>query len=235
MKLTLIFGGVLLAGMASATVFDLKTDFSTTVNPNGAWRYGSEGGTVTGTTLAPGTFTLNTFSTSMFGGLYTGWTDTASDTTANTAGAVAKSNTATVTGVAVGDIVLHGAPSNASTLRFAVVRWTAPTAGTITSLTGTFGAGDTGNADVFVFNGATQLFGVTNSSANQNFSFTNIAVTAGQTFDFIVGSPSANPTNNNGNSTPTTATFNFQPVPEPTSIAALGLGAIALLRRRNRK
>lgn len=224
--LLMVLGAVACAG---AQVFDLKADFSTSSNPSGAWSYGRASSYSTSTGVSG--FTLGV-ATSLFSGKYSGWAASGDNVSQN--GTVSLANAgAGVSGVNTGDIILHpGAPPGSFT--YAVVRWTAPSAGTITSIVGQFNAADiSGTVESAVYGVGLQRFYNSNMTANSPFNISSsIGVTAGQTVDFVVGTGIDH--NNAGDSTPTMATINFTPVPEPGTIAALSLGALALIRRRKR-
>ncbi len=70
--------------------------------------------------------------------------------------------------------------------QFSVIRWTSPLEGNIT-VSGHFGAGDSGNMSYFIYkNGASALYTERNSYADGFFSV-NQDVSSGDTLDFIVG------------------------------------------------
>ena len=156
--------------VSHASTYNLTSDFSTAVNPNGAWSYGYE-------TSLNGSFALYDTILNWAGGA--SWyssTHHSSDTTPSIWIATASQN-----GVAAGETAFHPGYDGS----FSVVRWTAPMSGQF-HVTGTFGAGDSGAMSYYTaFNGSS-VDQQANDPNSYNFDFTE-NVGAGSTIDFIVG------------------------------------------------
>lgn len=205
-----IFLGVLGLSNASAdTTSVLKDDFTYTTgsNPNGAWSYGWE------QTLNSA---LNLF-TSTYG---SGWN------TGNGSNIWKNVSSSTGYGVGAGEVSLHPGSNGA----LAVIRWTAPTSGTITA-SGFFGSGDLGSMSYYISVNGTTTSQWINDAKTENFSFSQV-VSAGDKIDFIVGVGS------NGwgwGNTPLSLTIT-QAVPEPETYALMmaGLGLIGAIARRRK-
>jgi hypothetical protein len=219
---------------ASAQIYSAANDFSLASNPNGVWRYGTTGTTLTGP--------LTTFATtaSAIAGIpnWDGWMGT-QPMFGNNYPFDAKYSGATP-GTA-NDIVLlpgmltqHPAPDGA----YSVIRFTAPTTG-IYLLSAVFegrefqGQGPGTHADVHIlrngvalFNGAVNGFG---PSSDQIFA-TSLNLNASDLLDFSVGFGSDGTFL--GDTVALEATFTT--VPEPNSIILLGIPAVLLGLRRRR-
>jgi hypothetical protein len=204
----------------AAGPWTLASGFSTDTNPSGAWSWGQSD--------AAGD--LGSFTAFAWHGTTTDYGMPVWSATTNgyQTGANFWKNTtsSTYAGVLPGEISFH--PGSDS--HMAVVRWTAPAAGSIT-VTGAFGAGDLGNVDVHVIktNGAGivtgDLFDVLNTPSTQNFNLTT-TVTVGSTIDFDLGNADGWSYDN----TPLAATI----TPEPATLTLLALGGAAVVARRRK-
>lgn len=205
----------LASAFSQAQVWDLKQDFSTTQNPNGAWTYGKYD--------TSGVFSANTAGN--FLGLATGWVGDDQDRPF-----VGRVDNA-FNGVDVGQIMFHvdyaGTPHP-----YAGTRWTSPITGTV-DVTATFYAGDSETVSEFVSMNANTFIAQSFDQAGDWTVTFSQAVNAGDFLDFFIGP------NGNGaasfTSTPVDIHISNGVVPEPASMAALGLGALGLVRRRRVK
>jgi len=196
---------LLAVGTAQAKIWSLQDDFSTTSNPNGDWSYGhSDNG-----------FTL-----------YTTHNSSTWSTSSNEA-CIWKNLGGTNLGVLPGEVALHPALHGEQS----IARWTSPLVGSIT-VTGTFGAGDTGKVDTLIYLtsgvGAPQLlFSVYDTPISQPFNLTPL-VGVGDRLDFIVGRGTDGYASDN---TPLALTI----TPEPATLSLLALGGLTALGLRKRK
>ena len=148
-------------------IYDVTTDFSTTNNPNGAWSLGW--------TSTPGQ-SQSLLSKTMSQNGAVGFTD-------DIGGGNIWKNAASYTqfGVAPGEVSMHPGPTTYTDLR-----WTAPEKAQIT-ITGYFGAGDSGRMSYFIYNNTDSIFQALNTYDNsQNFNIIR-NVNKGDTIDFLVG------------------------------------------------
>jgi hypothetical protein len=219
-KLIAVSVGLLAIAPASqAASYDPATDFSTTTNPNGVWTYGSSttlGGTY-GTFVKNGTFDgLNYWQE---GTGTPGNSDALPWIAVNPSSSTVDYSTLHVN---PGELTLHPGVTG----HYAVLRFTAPTAGQYDVNSDFFGQDSVGptTTDVHVLvNGTTTFNGLINDYRTTFASFHQIvSLTQGETVDFAVGLGS------NGtyfyDSTGLKATITA--VPEPSTIMA---GALLLL------
>jgi hypothetical protein len=207
------------ARVGAELVWDVANDFSASSNPTGVWSYGwkaTPGGTLN---LYD---TVGRFSENMGSEL---WMDSshADDAYRHTPDVYKNFGPTTAYGVLPGEVAIHPSWLNEPS----VIRWTSPITGQI-SVTGSFGAGDSGAMSYFIYVGNTQIFYKPLDPGSEPFSFTQ-AVTAGTTIDFMVGEAYWY------GSTPLHATIQELPtVPIPGAIFlfAPGLAAIMLLRKK---
>lgn len=215
--------GVLLTSVAfAAPVYNPVTQFSPTTNPNGVWSLGTEsvmGGAFTAFTTPQANCTTANYQTWTSGGLCNGSPYIGNDAT----GGPYVNGTMTQQPIELN--------LNPGASLFAVVRWTAPSAG-VWSIAGFFRAIDTlmgsigsdvhilvNNVDVFDAGDFTYLL-------PQNFSVTPTLL-AGGTVDFAVGNggfPASVVHLNNG-----LAVNINSGAPEPGSMILIGIGSALLL------
>jgi len=161
----------------SSTCWDAAADFSHTSNPNGQWQYGRE---VSGTysLINSGGATLVHSSPDVYfwegGDGYIG-EPTVGKNVGNSSWVIAGTTT-----YEAGDFGLHPGPNGER----AVVRWTAPSAGTY-HVFASFMAGDPSNtSDAMIKSGATTLMSL--GSIPKTYDAT-LTLSANQTIDFSVG------------------------------------------------
>ena len=211
--------GMLGASAAHATSYDATADFQTLSNPGGVWSYGYSplDGASYGMTLfdLPGTdkWSMSTYS--------------------NLGTPAAFMNTGpTANGVATGQLALHPGPAANGDL--AILRFTAPAAGSY-AVTGQFFAGDSGSMRGLIIvndDAAHPLQSFANTTDASLFAPLSLTLAAGAHVDFAVG--------NNGSflfgSTPLSVQIEAAPVPEAgTALLMLsGLALIAYLGGRRR-
>lgn len=222
-------------GAAQAATFSAAGDFNSITNPNGAWSYGSYA-----TLDDPSSFAaLTTPTANVFGLGLSGYTGSGSFAVAkNETGAVLDSGTPTYP---VDSLILHPGTSGEQ----AVVRWTAPTAGTY-AVTGGFYAADfdpVGNSttvDGSVYRNAVEEFtgAVVGFTAPNALFALSLGVVAGDTIDFVVGYGSDLSWLYDSTELRATIESTMSPVPVPAALplflaGLLGLGVMA--RRRKQK
>jgi hypothetical protein len=211
---------------AQAQFYVAADDFSTALNPAGTWRYGQEatlGGSftllATPLDLSPGTDPGSILGWSNG----TGFPFVAVNTTPGpiTAG----------TTIYPGDTVaMH--PDNSG--NFSVLRWTAPSTGSYLVTTTFFDIpnADPATVDVHVLHNSVSLFtdSLYNVVTSTGYTSGPLALTLGDTIDFIVGDGSNGYINDH-----TAITAQITAVPEPSTFALLALGSGFLLWRTRRK
>jgi hypothetical protein len=233
---------IVLAAMAclgqSAQAADATADFSIASNPNGAWSYGY-------TTTLGGTFVAYSTGSAVIGFGTSGTLDAWNKNNAPTyvpwvgkAGAGGWTCCTSVT-VAANTITMHPGGSG----EFSVVRYTAPSAGSY-QFTGSFFGQDNGGqvngttTDVHV-RATNDVFTDTVVGFGNTKTFNGVvALTAGQTLDFVVGVGVGLGNQNNYYNDSTGLIASVTAVPEPSGVilafAGLALAAGAGVRRRNR-
>jgi hypothetical protein len=235
--LLLVFGAG--SSACAGVIYSAAADFSVASNPNGVWSYGT-----TGTTLT-GPLTLYATQKNGMGGVpdWNGWQGTQPmfgdnfPLVGKNFGATSEASADIV--LLAGQLAEHPAPDGA----YAVVRFTAPTAGTFL-LNAVFegrefqGQERATNTDVHIllngvalFNGAVIGFG---PSSDQSFA-TTLSLSAGDRVDFSVGFGSDH--NFLGDTTALDATLSA--VPEPSGLvlmlSALGGAGLCSLWRKKRQ
>ena len=207
-------------GAVSAQAASFYGDFSTTTNTAvdaNPWLYGTK------TAMTDATVTPFADYTAVGSDGISRWSTLATET-ALVPAAFKNATTNGSHGIAPGEAALHGGIDG----KIAVAQYTVPTTGTY-SLSGLFGAGDSGKVDLFVRYGGSNVLALFDQAGTVPFSFSR-AFNAGDTIEFGVG---IGTDGFGSDSTPLVA--NVQAVPEPASFAALGLGALGLLRRRAKR
>ncbi|GIK33427.1 MAG: PEP-CTERM sorting domain-containing protein [Armatimonadetes bacterium] len=198
---------------AFAQIYNFRSDFSiTNGNPNGAWTYGWQTGLGSAFTA---------YADSLDNGSHTLWYTTGMSGD-NTPSAFLNHSGGTINGVLDGEAGLHGGYYG----EMSVARLTVENGGTA-SVSGVFGAGDSGAVDVHVVHNGSSLLSTYGTYAAQAFDF-DFAVSAGDTIDFVVGTYDGY----HYDSTPLDATIEVVPEPVSLSLYGLGLGVATLLRRR---
>jgi len=217
-------------GSAQAVTWNAATDFSAT-NPSGQWSYGFtiySGGVPD----ASGTYLLNNaYAPNEFGGAVDMWYR-------NDVGGIEPNVThnhsadeVTLYGITWGPGAV-GLASRGSYQYLSELRWTAPATGSY-DLAATFsGMQSTGGADVYIYRNGTQLMTGTAGKLGDpgvSFSQNGLAMTAGDTLMYIVGTNGATGATNY---VQLGATISDAPIPEPAMLTLLGLGALLLRRRK---
>lgn len=178
-----VTAAAVLAGPATAlaltTLWDAQRDFSAATNPNGAWSYGWSAGR--GSAFNPYTVAATT-------GVFNVWKYSANQLEPG----IIYNGTATTAAYASGlippgSLAFHPGPSGQN----AIVRWTAPSAGSydvVATFTGRDQVGPT-TTDVAVLSNGTQLWAgeVTGYLAAQTFTSGPLKLNTGDTIDFTVG------------------------------------------------
>ena len=223
-----------LASVSSAHAqFSAVTDFSTTLNPNGNWRYGQES-TLGGTfSLLAGSY-ANGPSITGFSGSPSGFPVVAKNTSAGTV----SSGTITMPN----DLLLMHPASDGT---YSVVRFIAPTAGLYT-IAGRFQALDSTTTDVHVlinnlsgFDSSITQAGTNPDPATANRTAFNLSRTFafGDTVDFAVGRGSNGTYLFDSTGLSATITQSSASAPDASSLALVVFGGVAGLgafRRRLR-
>jgi hypothetical protein len=209
------FVSSLVASSAFGQTWDVTSQFSTTVNPNGAWSYGWEAPTTAGASDSlpvASSFTLDVSQAPTL----PQWIANASQFPQ-----IWLNNTgSTAYGVAPGQISLHPDSSGDAS----VVRWTSPVNGEV-SISSQFFPGDTGIMDVWVLDNGVQLYN--NSDSGTFDQDENVSI--GDVIDFAVD---MGPNGYFSGNTPLAATITV--VPEPASLAMFCLAGAGLTLRPRR-
>ena len=222
MKTRTILLPTLALAAASANAASFYDDFSTSTNTAtdaNPWLYGTK------TAMTDATVTPFANYTAVGSDGISRWSTLATET-ALVPAAFKNATNGGSHGIAPGEAALHGGIDG----KIAVAQYTVPAAGTY-SLSGLFGAGDTGKVDLFVRYGGANVLALFDQAGTVPFSFSR-AFNAGDTIEFGVG---IGTDGFGSDSTPLVANVAPQAVPEPASVAALGLGALGLLRRRTKR
>lgn len=239
LSLALVLAGPT-AGHA-VTIYNAGVDFAVGSNPNGAWSYGYQ-------TSLGGTFIA--FTTSGSNSLVDYWNESSLPYSLpeinnnNGPGYLKTDGPIYATRYYFADeVMMHPGQMNER----AVLRWTAPTTGTI-SIDALFTGRDSyiTTTDVHVLKNGVPLFndvingffagspGSPGASVNAQKSYVAgaIAVNAGDYFDFVVGYGTNN--NYSADSTGLRAVVQLQPVPVPAAVWMFGgaLGLLGLVRRK---
>ena len=175
----LVLFGLDARGDASATTYDLTTDFSYTQNPNGAWSYGWTQSRGSAFNLSPGSVEDHTY------GDIRGWNPFNDSGFVDPGYAVTAWSNPNGVSVPAGTVNLHPGPNGEN----AVVRWTAPLAGTYL-ISGSFYGNDSTptTTDVAILHGSAEVFtgGIASFHVPLYFSVVR-QVNASDTIDFTVG------------------------------------------------
>lgn len=195
-----------------ATVYNPTTEFTLANNPNGVWTYG----------WMPTDFSsFNPFLNAMDGPIFDQWY-TAGMSGDQTPTVTLNASSGYLHQVAPGQLTIHPGPAQEA----AVLRFTAPTSGQY-DVVGQFLAGDSGVMQVGIADQSGFIWTATNAGS---FTFTNHAMSAGQTLDFRVWGGYLY-----GN-TPLELSIAapIAPVPEPDTypMLLLGLGMVCVVAHR---
>lgn len=168
------------AGKDAAVVVhaDVTTDFSTLANPNGAWTYGYSVGDPTAANAGP-LVVFNAVSDAAPD--IKSWYDPANSVLGAPA-AWRNDSTATNNGIEPGEFAVH--PGNAG--EYAMVRWTAPAAGTY-AVSVQFKAGDSGDTNGLLLHNGVALV-TEDSTSTDTVHELDVTLTAGDHLDVAVGS-----------------------------------------------
>ena len=192
--------GMLMVANAHAAGYDAAADFQTLSNPGGVWSYGYSPSAGAG-------YAMKLF-----------------DVASGSAWSMSNYSTlgAPANGVGTGQLALHPGPAAFADL--AILRFTAPTAGTYT-VTGQFFAGDSGSMQGLIIlndDAPHPLQAFSSTTDASVFTPLTLSLAAGAHLDFAVG--------NNGSflSGSTPLSVQISPVPEPSSYLLM-LGGLALM------
>ncbi|MEI6501576.1 MAG: Ig-like domain-containing protein, partial [Armatimonadota bacterium] len=201
---------------AQAGVDDLTTQFSLAGNPNGNWTYGHKS-TLAGTLTAYPDVDLASYGRDglpHLGGY--AWYDSripawwkAPDVMKNMTGVPWPYGGGR--SLLANQVSFH--PGSVPTTYYSVVRWTCPAAGTY-AITGSFGRGDVGTVDLWIYQGASMLGSWLSRDADIPFHY-NLSLAAGATLDFVVGPAGAD----TDDGTPISVTIGAAPNNAPVAIA----------------
>ena len=221
---TVVAGLAIFAAVSPAYAqFSAVNDFSTTLNPNGNWRYGQESTLGGAFTLLTGSYT-NGPSITGFSGSVGGFPLVAK----NTSGGTVSSGTITMPN----DLLLLHPASDGT---YSVVRFIAPTAGLYT-IAGRFQALDATTTDVHVlinnlsgFDSSVTQAGTNPDPATANRTAFNLARTfaVGDTVDFAVGRGSNGTYLFDSTGLSATITRSSASAPDASSLALVALGGLA--------
>lgn len=208
------------SSLAQAAIYDASADFQASNNAIGnVWSYGYSP-SATG-------YAMTLFDTSTGGNTW----NKSGYITLGTPSIWKNTSGSTLYGVNPGQIALH--PGPVANGDFTILRFTAPTSANYT-VTGQFFAGDRRSMNgSIVLNGnlANPLQYFSSTTDTSFFSPLSLALTNGQTLDFVVG--------NNGDfyygNTPVSVSISSSPVPVPAAAWLLGSGLLGLVGVAGRK
>ncbi len=174
--------------------WDLRQEYTWTVNPDGVWSYGWK---------SSKTASLNLYDEKIIDTYQWVWRRAASGTDPNV-----RLNTDNIIrwDIPPGMIGFH--PGDGPDFELSVIRWTSPVSGTV-NIAGYFGSGAIGRVDIGIIqNNSSILFEKIDTAIDELFSLTSIPVTAGDTIDFWIG---IGPDGFGSDSTPVEATITMTP------------------------
>jgi hypothetical protein len=220
--LTFVSAAIFLAFQPSSASaqWNAATDFNaaTFTNPNSVWSYGYDPAAIAGYQLK----LFNLFTTT--GAFPIAWQDS-TYVSLSTPTFAKNTSSSILFGAQPGQIALH--PGPAANGDAAILRFTAPQSGQY-SIIAQFLAGDAGETDALIVlnnNIASPLSNLGITSLNPTYSVAALALSAGDTVDFVVGNRGFY----NGDTTPLSVLISAVPEPSNTALTVLGL---AYLGRR---
>lgn len=202
-------------GQAEGNTYDARSDFSTSENPAGPWRYGYTGTPGGGITLYPS----NQAVTDDFGTTYR-WLDPASPTYGNRVPGLWADIT-----FSSSNLTLHS--GNSAGEYYSVLRFVAPVdCQSSVSISFTPYDHNTAGVETLVYHNSTLLWSDNLAYGQTGLYEADVPLLLGDVLDILVG-PGAGQYYSDSTSVRAVIT-----VPEPTSLSLLALGGLALLRRR---
>jgi hypothetical protein len=216
----------LYAGIAHALIWDVTNDYSSLINPNAPWSYGYE------SVVQGVAFTAYNISQQVQGYQSYQWYSSGAHASDYCPTIWKNVDTTTLATIKPGEVSIHpgtgGYPDYDTYL--SVVRWTAPDAMTV-SVSGSFGAGDSGPMSYYIFLNNNPLLTDISDPNAKIFSFTR-TVAKGDTLDFAVGDDLVYGIGGGWGNTPLSLTISTVPIPGALFLFAPALAGLVGLKRR---